>query len=372
MVSADDHIDLGYLPRDLWTARLPRRLRDRGPRVVERDGQELWVCDDQVWSDWRIGGWFSRSDRPRVALDRVPFETNPTTRPTTPQLRLEDMARDGVEASVLFPPIFGMRTTDRDLASAVVAAYNDWAWEFGRAAPGQLVPVAQLFPDDPDASLRELCRAAELGFKQVHFLVGTVTFGMYQEPWDPFWAAAEEAGIIVSYHAGGVSATGAFASAQAGPAGGRAPAFRMGISNGSTMFYEPFVGLFAYGVLERHPRLRLLLGESGIGWIPFVVQELDYRARRARQQPRSDQVPLERLPSEVFRDQVWATYQEDLVGLHLVDFFGQGHVLWASDYPHPDSTWPNSRAIVERETAHLAPHVKQGIVRDNARALYGL
>ena len=78
------------------------------------------------------------------------------------------------------------------------------------------------------------------------------------------------------------------------------------------------------------------------------------------------------MPSEVFRRQVWVTYQQDRVGLELVDFFGEGHMMWASDYPHPDSTWPNSQAIVEKETAHLSPERKKAILRDNAAALYGL
>src|SRR5207253_5673038 len=142
-----------------------------------------------------------------------------------------------------------------------VSVYNDWVADFGRAAPKNFVPVAQMFPDDPQASTQEVCRAAELGFKQVHFLVGTVTPAMYQPAWDRFWDAAEEAGVIVSYHAGGVSATGGFSAVTLGGAeGGRAPAFNMGVGNGGTMFFEPFVGLFAFGVLERHPRLKFVLG----------------------------------------------------------------------------------------------------------------
>lgn len=372
MISADDHIDLGYLPRDLWTERLPRRLVERGPRVEDRDGLEQWVCDGQVWSEWRLGRWFTNPRRLRVALDRVPPEDNMATHPTTADRRLRDMARDGVEASVLFPPIFGMRTTDRDLAASIVCSFNDWAADFAKAAPHQLISVAQLFPDDPLASTNEVRRAAEMGIKQVNFLVGTVSHSMYQEPWDRFWATAEELGIIVSYHVGGVTETGAFVGAQS-VGGGREPIFRMGLGNGATQFFEPFVGLFTFGVLERHPRLKLVLGESGTGWIPFVVQELDYRWHRGLERAGSAVAfPLERLPSEIFREQVWATYQQDRVGLALASFFGEGKMMWASDYPHPDSTWPDSQRIVEAETAGLAPELKRAIVRENAKALYGI
>ena len=96
----------------------------------------------------------------------------------------------------------------------------------------------------------------------------------------------------------------------------------------------------------------------------------------ALQAPVRNQVGLghrfEGAPSDLFKRQVWATYQADFVGLQLIPFFGDGHMMWASDYPHPDSTWPNSQAVVEQETAHLSPDMQRKIVRDNAVALYGL
>jgi uncharacterized protein len=377
MISADDHIDLGYLPRDLWTERLPRALNERGPRVEERNGREQWVCDGHPWGEWRAGAWFHNPTRRKVALDRF-YEENFTTRPTTASLRLEDMARDGIGASLMFPPIFGMRTIDRDLAKTIISTYNDWAADFSKEAPERLISIAQLFPDDAEASREELLRVAKLGIKQVNFLVGTVTAAMYQPEWDGFWDAAQDSGTIVSYHVGGVTREGtAFIDVAEAPRDPRKPAFGMGLGDGATTFFNPFVGLFSYGVLERRPKLKVVLGESGIGWIPFVVQEMDYRFKQviggeSRDRLSAADVPLKRLPSELFREQVWATYQQDLVGLNLIDFFGDGHIMWASDYPHPDSTWPESREVVERETAHLDAQTKRKVIHDNAQTLYGI
>ena len=373
MISADDHIDLGYLPSDLWQARVPAELRERAPKVEDRDGREMWVCDGAVWGDWRAGRWSQDAKRPKVALDRVKFEGNYGIRPTTPDLRAADMDRDGVAVSVMFPPIFGMRTQDKDLAKVIIRTYNDWAAEFEKANPKRFIVVAQMFPDDPEASHDELRRIAKLGLRQVNFLVGTVTAGMYQKSWDPFWDAAEELGIIVSYHVGGPSPMGTFSNSRNNPPEWDRPsAFGMGLGDGSTVFYSPFVGLFSYGVLERRPNLRFVLAESGTGWIPFVVQEMDYRYHQVLERGKPEGFPLTKLPSEVFRNQVWATYQQDFVGLNLIPFFGEGHMMWASDYPHPDSTWPNSRAVVERETAHLSPEMKDAIIRGNARKFYNL
>ena len=177
----------------------------------------------------------------------------------------------------------------------------------------------------------------------------------------------------MSYHVGG---SGGGLTAAAPPTreektDAPRPAFGMGLGNGSTTFFQPFVNLFTYGILERHPNLRFVLAESGTGWIPFVVQEMDYRYEQALER-HPDERPLRHMPSEVFKRQVWATYQQDRVGLSLIDFFGEGHMMWASDYPHPDSTWPNSRAIVEKETAHLPSNIRQQIIRENAKRFYRL
>lgn len=375
MISADDHIDLGYLPSDLWQERLPAALKERGPRVEQRNGREEWMCDGHPWGEWRAGSWFDNPKRRKIALDRY-YEENFTTRPTTASLRLVDMDRDGIDASLMFPPIFGMRTIDRDLAKTIIATYNDWAADFSKANPRRLFSIAQLFPDDPIASRDELLRVAKLGIKQVNFLVGTVTSAMYQPDWDGFWDAAQDTDTIVSYHVGGVTREGtSFIDIAEAPRTDRKPAFGMGLGDGATTFFNPFVGLFSYGVLERRPKLKVVLGESGIGWIPFVVQEMDYRYKQViggDSRDRDAQIPLKRLPSELFREQVWATYQQDLVGLHLIDFFGDGHIMWASDYPHPDSTWPSSRDVVERETAHLDPATKRKVIYENAQRLYGI
>ena len=372
MISADDHIDLGYLPADLFLERLPKEFKDRAPHVEEKNGKEMWVCDGATWGDWRAGRWSEDTKRPRVALDRVKFEGNFGIRPTTTALRLEDMDRDSVKFSVMYPPIFGMRMEDKELGKAVIRAYNDWSAEFEKSAPDRFRIVAQMLPDDPEASTEEMLRCAAMGIRQVNFLVGTVSTAMYQPSWDGFWDAAEANNIVVNYHVGGPSQSGTFSSNQAPAEETRRPAFGMGLGEGSTVFFQPFVGLFSYGILEKRPNLRVVLAESGTGWIPFQVQEMDYRFYQAQARGGSADYPLKKLPSEIFKNQVWATYQQDFVGLNLIQFFGEGHMMWASDYPHPDSTWPNSVAILDKEMATIDAAMRQKITHDNAKEFYKL
>jgi predicted TIM-barrel fold metal-dependent hydrolase len=325
-----------------------------------------------MWGEYRSERWFSRPNRNQIALDRA--GVGEEGRPVTPEKRLADMDRDGVEASLMFPPIIAMQVGDSVLRNAVISAYNDWAAEFRKAAPERFLPIAMLSPVDAEAAAAEVYRVARMGFRQANFLVNDVTQDMYLEPWDCFWRAAEETGTIVSYHVGGSVATNTVRArmAKLAESGSRPMAFDMGLGNGGNAFFEPFVNLFTFGTLERHPGLRFVCGESGTGWIPYVVQEMDYRFNRLLESRRRDQLPIQELPSDVFKRQVWATYQSDLVGLHLVEFFGDGHMMWASDYPHPDSTWPWSQAVIAKETLHLTPETRKKIVRDNAAALYGL
>jgi predicted TIM-barrel fold metal-dependent hydrolase len=120
------------------------------------------------------------------------------------------------------------------------------------------------------------------------------------------------------------------------------------------------------GVLERHPRLRVVLGEAGIGWIPYVLWRMD-----AEWEDQFKDLSLTMPPSEYWRRQCWATYQTDPVGLKLLDELGADKIMWGSDFPHPDGVWPDSREYVEREMGHLPADVRHKIVCENAARLYG-
>ena len=141
-------------------------------------------------------------------------------------------------------------------------------------------------------------------------------------------------------------------------------------------FLDPFHGLLAEGVLDRHAGVKVMLAEVGLGWLPWLVHEMDYRydrlvANSDYWQSRGG-VHLTMPPSEVWLRNFWVTFQDDPVGLALLKFCNEDHILWASDYPHPDSTFPDSVKIVEEQMAELTPAQQRKILRDNAAVLYGL
>lgn len=374
-ISADDHLDLQYLPPDLWTARLPKSLRERAPHVEARDGSSVWVCDGGIWGRW---AGTPRPKGPKAAFnafDRGGVDES-EMRPAKPELRLADMDHDGVEAQVMYGPVSSMTIADPALRTACLQAYNDWLIEFCAAAPNRLLGAAILPPEDPAAAREEVYRLAKKGgLRQANLQIAGATPRIHDEAWEPLWTAFEETGLIMSFHVVvfgvGGSLVGVPAHVQDKPAG---------VFNTTKLFMgqflDPFVDLFAWGILERHPKLRLVMAESGVGWLPWIVQELDYRFWRLWEAKEYwDQrggIAHTLKPSDLFRRQVWVSFQDDCVAMSLLKFYGEGHLLWASDYPHPDSTWPNSRRVIEKQMADLSPDVRRQLTRENAAALYSL
>jgi uncharacterized protein len=334
MLSADDHLDLQFLPTDLWTKRLPRALRERAPHVEERDGGPVWVCDGAVWGRW---AGTRRPTGPKAhfnAFDRGGVDET-ECRPARADLRLADMDRDGVEAQVMFGPVAAMAIADPELRIACIQAYNDWLIEFCSAAPNRLLGVAILPPEDPVGARNEVYRLAKQGgLRQANLQVARVTPRLHDVAWEPVWTAFEETGLILSFHV--VVFLGGSQNAAPTPEEGKPASVFANTNLCMGQFLDPFVDLFAWGILERHPRLRLVMAESGLGWLPWIVQELDYRHWRlweAREYwEQRGGIDLAMKPSELFRRQVWVTFQEDYVAMSLLKFDGAGHVLWASDY----------------------------------------
>ncbi len=374
LISCDDHMDLGQLPADLWTTRLPAALRDRAPHIEERDGLAVWICDGKVWGSWsgKQQG-LEQLARPKPlynAFDRGGIVDQSARRPAVAELRLADMDRDGVETQIIFGPIFQISTDDPVLRVACYRVYNDWLMEFCAAAPDRLIGVPML-PETPDAATEELLRLARKGgVRQVTLMIANITPKLDDPAWEKLWTALEETGIILSWH------ITVFVGKPGDRVAGKTASVFENTKFFMANFLEPFVDLFAWGILERHPKLKMVMAEAGTGWLPWLVQELDYRHWRLWEAKDfwADKggIALETKPSELFKRQIWATFQEDYAAMSLIPFFGPGHLLWASDYPHPDSVWPNSRAAIERQMSQLSPEMRQALTHDNAAHLYGL
>ena len=374
LISCDDHMDLSQLPADLWTTRLPAQLRDRAPHVEERDGQAVWICDGKVWGRW--DGKPPATGNARVvkplynSFDRAGIHDQSARRPANAELRLADMDRDGVQAQIIFGPIFQISTDDPVLRVACYRVYNDWLMEFCAAAPDRLIG-APMLPETPQAATEELLRLHKKGgVRQVTLMIANIEPKLDDPAWESLWTALEETGIVLGWH---ITVFGPNPNSRAA---GKAASVFENTKFFMANFLEPFVDLFAWGILEKHPRLKMVMAEAGTGWLPWLVQELDYRHWRLWEAKDfwADKggKDLETKPSELFKRQIWATFQEDYATMSLIPFFGEDHLLWASDYPHPDGVWPNSLKAVERQMKDLSPELRRKLTHDNAAKLYGL
>jgi predicted TIM-barrel fold metal-dependent hydrolase len=357
--SCDDHLDLSAVPPSVWESRLPSALAERGPRVVDQGKGRQWLCEGRV-----IG----RSGMPKnkelvkklSAIGRAGIDDD-GYRAGTPKLRLEDMDRDGLAASVVYGPLsLGFPVEDPALQDATYAAWNDWAAEeFNAVAPDRLCALAFLPFHSAEAATAELERCATLGHRGA--IVDAFRIDLGDPAWDRLWSAAEATGLPISFHInGGISPK---LSYQIGKWQSAAFATLLPMQ-----LDEPLATMVFCGALERHPGLRLVLAESGIGWLPYFLTRMDDEWRELRE--KLDYAPAV-APSEIVRRQVVLTFEQEPLAVQFIPFVGTESCMWASDYPHTDSTFPNSRNAIASSLGTLSADDVRKITATNCAQLYG-
>jgi predicted TIM-barrel fold metal-dependent hydrolase len=377
-ISADDHIDLRWLPKDLWTERLPARLRERGPRVVETEKGPFWTWEGQTFSPH---GYYTAAQGSGAmwAIERGGVMREGELRPTTAELRLSDMDRDGSDASVMYGPTDPMAITDPELRRCCYEAYNDWLFEFCNVTPARLIGVAQLSMEDPQAARDELERLAKRGgLRHVNILASRANPPVYDESWEPFWALAEEVAIPIGFHLAVLVKKTRLDEEKRGAANlVISVASRFAQEPPGIQLLEPITGLIFAGVFDRHPRVKIVMAEAGLAWVPSMIQGLDIWYQRTKDGRRlTGDKPItlpELLPSEYFHRQIWISFVDDPLGVKMVGgVLDSDKVMFGSDYPHPASTWPYSQQVIEEQMQSLSPEIRRKILRDNACALFGI
>ncbi len=373
LISADGHIDLIWLPPDLFTANASAKLRDRmpyveqsadGARWVSRNGAQFGLVNG-MGSGGRpyIPGQIHRSDR-MASTGLYDDGKKGIRRLSEPRLRLGDQDLDGVQAEVLYGVLgSSARLNDGEAAVEMLRIYNDWLHEFCKQAPERLIGLANVPSHDMDAAVTEMKRAAARGVRGVDVANRPDMIPLYDEFYEPLWQAAEETGIPVHFHT----------------IGGRSPdytkmspkvarrAFASFITGFQMHMSHMLMQLLYSGALERYPNLKIVIGEAGLGWIPYVLQHMDLEW-----EDQFKDLELKMKPSDYWRRQCYATYQTDPIGIKLLDDLGVDNVMWGNDYPHPDGIWPDSRDFLSKELGHLPAATRRKVVCDNAARLYGL
>ena len=376
VISADGHCRLMHLPFDLWTKRLPRTLLENGPRVVEGpDGTRQWVVEGRVWSGV---GWAGVGRGPVNCYTRagLPEEPEPGVfRAANATYRCEDMDRDGVDAELVNGPYEHLAAIrDPELRIACVRAVNDWARELYAESDGRFIMLLPLPCQTPAEAAAELLRVADFGLPTgVIFDWVNAPEPVLHQMWEPVWAAAAATGLPVNLHANpsggsrqmGVGVTTAAPRNQALMRVANFPMGAMGELMSAVVFS---------GICDRHPGVRFVLEEAGVGWVPFLFWRFDREYDFGGPDSRvfKPDIELSKKPTEFVKRQLFFTFEvEEGGGFRRVPEIGLTNFLWASDFPGLDSPWPHSKAMGHAPAeAALGKEALHQLVFDNAVNLY--
>ncbi len=334
LISSDSHV---IEPAGLWQRELPKQFKDRAP---DFGGQRP-------------------NDTPGGAQDK--------------NKRVAEMAADGVSAEVLYAT-HGLKCLsigDHELEAACARVYNDWLIDYCSAAPDRLIGIAMLSMYDIPEAVKEMERCRKAGMRgTVIWQVPDPALPFSSPHYDKFWAKSQELDMPVNLHI--LSGFGYSRSRSFGQ--GDTPTGMTAEHNSVNMklfqSVDSLYDLIYSGVLERFPKLKIVLVENELGWIPFVLEQWDYYFKRHGANRAG--LAIKKLPSEYFHNQIYTTFFNDAVGGHTLTWWGQDNCMWSNDFPHGNSTWPNSREVIARDLGNLPAGVRAKLVRENVAKVYNI
>jgi predicted TIM-barrel fold metal-dependent hydrolase len=369
IVSVDDHV---VEPPDMFDGRYEERFSDQMPRVIETDdGNQAWLWAGQLLPNVGLN---AVAGRPADEASSEPARFEHMRRGAwDPKARLADMDLNGVWASVCFPSFLpgfvGQRLTlwpdDEDLALAAMRAYNDWHLESWCATdPERLIPQQIPWLRDPVVAADEVRRNAVRGFKAVTFSEAPHKLGLptiHSDYWDPFIAACAETETVISLHVGSAGETVTTSE--------DAPMRVVGTLFAASAFSST-VDWLCSGYPARYPSLRIVMSEGGIGWVGAAIDRLDHLDDRHNTIDLADS--RLRRTSDLLRRNFWFCALDDRSGFLTRDVIGVENILVESDYPHSDSSWPNTQALLKHHLDGVPVEDQRRICWQNAVEVFRL
>jgi len=373
-ISADCHLDLIWLPPDLFVSEAPSALKDRMPYVADGPDGPRWVANNGA--AFGLAGGVGASGTKHVPGKQLRVDVMAATglyedgrkgirRPGDPHLRVKEMDRDGVDAEVIYGILAAAaKLKDIEASNEMLRIYNTWMADFCRHYPDRHIGLANLPYGDIDAAVAEVHRVAKLGFKGIELSCSWDMDPMWHPMWEPLWQAVNEVNLPLHFHTF-PSLPQAVRDRQVGLT--RRAAFFTSVAGFQMNLVNIIAAVIGAGVLERYPNIRISFGESGIGWIAYALDRMDFEW-----EDRFRDLGLTMKPSDYWRRQCKATFQFDKIGTKLIDDIGVESLMWGSDYPHPDGVWPESSKYIEEQFGHLPKDVVHKITCENAGKFYGL
>src|SRR5262252_1662540 len=364
IISADSHVI--EVP-DLWEKGMPQTLQARAPKVYFDEKKDAWLFRSDEVIPQAVGGLFMAGQRPDN-LENFRRAGFSVARPGgwDPIVRMKDMETDGVSAEVLYPSLgLGLYCVqDTTLQEALFRTYNDWLIDYCQKVPDRLFGIALISMYDIDHAIAETERCKKAG------MVGTMIWQVpdaklpfTSEHYERFWAASQDLDMPVHLHI----LTGFGPSMNRGTAKGLTR-YRNSV-NQTREIQDALFDMIFSGVLERYPKLKIVSVENEVGWMPFWLQQWDYYYNRFK---KVNPPPFTKNPSEYFKDQIFGTFFRDTVAGHNFEWWGQDNCMWSNDYPHGNSTWPESKKYIDRDLGHLPADIRKKLVCTNVSKLYDM
>ena len=367
IVSVDDHL---IEPRHLFEGRLPSHLQESAPRVVEfPNGSEAWEYEGNLYPQVGLN---AIAGRPKDEWSMEPARFDEMRRGCWDiGARIHDMDLDGVYASLCFPSLIAgfagtvvSRSADQELGLACLRAWNDWHIdEWAGAHPDRIIPLQLAWLSDPEIAAADIRRNAERGFKAVSFPENPVDLGLpsvHTDHWDPILRACEESETVVCLHNGSSSWSAA-----------RSPGAPLAL----------YTSLFPVNALvtaadwlwaripTRFPRIKVAFSEGGISWVPMLIDRIDYVLDHSAVGSDGWDDP-DLSPTDALRRNFWFCTIDLGSTLALRDHIGIDHICIESDYPHADSTWPDTQAMARAGLSDLTPDEVRKLTWENASTLF--
>jgi uncharacterized protein len=374
-ISADCHLDMPWMPPTLFTDEASRELRDRMPYVEDTADGPRWVT--KAGADFGLlngvgpgGAKLVPGQNRRVDLmaETGMFADGQKgiQRCSDPHMRLKEMERDGVDAEVIFGILGGAsKMQDLEAANHMLYIYNNWLKDFCSHYPDRHIGLACIPYGDIEAAVEEVYRTAKMGLKGIEVSCSWDMEPMWHPCWEPLWKAVSDVQLPLHFH---TFPTTPPRSKEQDVQVRRAAMFT-GVSAFQMGLIHILAAMMGAGVFERYPRLRVSFGESGIGWIPYALDRMDFEFEdRFR-----DLMKLK--PSEYWQRQCKATFQYDVIGPKLIgtnNLMTVDTLMWGSDYPHTDGIWPESTKYIDEQFTGLAADDVHKITCENAAKFYNL
>jgi predicted TIM-barrel fold metal-dependent hydrolase len=368
-------------PADLFTRLAPPEYKDRVPRVELVDGVRMWVFNGQpvgMYSAAGVIGRDGKKESAETALFHWDFDMIHVGA-YDPKVRLQVMDESGIDAQIIFPSTIGLggehlsKAADPELSLLTVRLYNDAQAQIQADSGGRLLPLPLMPAWSVEESVAEAQRVAATGARGVNMTSDPQDLGapdLANPAWDPFWQVCTELQLPVHFHIGASVTAETFRGKYHWPS--QAANTQLALS-GTLLFIgnaRVVANAIVSGVFDRHPDLKMVSVESGVGWIPFILEALDYEM--AENAP-DEFKRLEKRPSEYFRSNLYATFwfENNRNKLpELIDAVGEDSILFETDFPHPTCLYPNPLQTVEAKLATLSPEARRKILGENARKLY--